>query len=135
MLQRRMPGSTLSKYKSRNMDSTRISRSHLQSRVRKYIFHPTVTFTSDCLPLQLLNFALYLCLHLRGLFIGSESSDRRESSILARPGLCSTGEQTNPALHVPWSPSSTYPMALASLPVQRPVSSSEDAKTAVQCAH
>lgn len=56
----------------------------------------------------------------------SESSDRGEGGVVAGPGLSAPGEQTGPPLHVPRSPSSSHPVALASLPVQRPVSSQED---------
>lgn len=75
-----------------------------------------------------------LCVWVGGLLSRSKSSDRGESSVAAGSRLRATGERANPALHVPWSPSSTHPVALASLPIQGPVSSSEDADAAIECA-
>lgn len=49
-----------------------------------------------------------------------ESSDRGESGVVTGPRLRPTRKQTSPSLHVPWNPTSTHPVALASLPTQRP---------------
>lgn len=74
-----------------------------------------------------LNAALVsVCVFCVGLLSDSESSDRGESGVVAGPGLSATREQTSPSLHIPRGPSSTHPVALASLPIQRPVSSPED---------
>lgn len=72
---------------------------------------------------QRLNVALVSVCVCVGVLSDSESTDRGESGVVAGPGLSSTGEQTSPSLHVPRGPPSTHPVALAPLPVQRPVSS------------
>ena len=48
---------------------------------------------------------------------GSESSDRGESGVVAGPGFSAAREQTSTSLHIPRSPASTHPVAVASLPV------------------
>lgn len=127
-----MLGSTLFSYESRNMDSTRISRSHLWSMVRNAGSDSLPTNHRElclCSP-QWLNSALVSVPVRVGFLSDSESSDRGESSVTAGPRVSTTGEQTSPSLHIPRGPTSTHPVALASLPVQRPVSSLE-----AQCAH
>lgn len=64
-----------------------------------------------------------------GMFCHSESSDRGESCVFTGPGLGTAGEQTSTSLHIPRGPASTHPVALAPLPIQRPVSTPKKARS------
>lgn len=116
---------TLSWCGSRNTGFTRILHSQLWLMVRNTfeILHPpTHRHTADPTPVTNLDCGICVCLCLDFLSY-SESSDRGESGDVAGPGLSTAGEQKSPSLHIPWSPNSAHQVVLASLPVQRPVSS------------
>lgn len=88
------------------------------------ILHQLIAVSSIADPNPVTNLDSGVCVCLCVDFLShSESSDRGESGDVAGPGLSTTGEQTSPALHIPWSPISAHQVVLASLPVQRPVSS------------
>lgn len=120
-----MPACTLSWCESRNTGFTRILHSQLWSMVRNTgeILHQPIALSSIAEPNPVTNLDCCLCVSLCGLLSYSESSDRGESGDVAGPGLSTTGDQTSPSLHIPWSPTSAHQVVLASLPIQRPVSS------------